>query len=154
MPFLENCEEAHTKTSIHHVITKKSFKIEYTKLYVASLLVIFSIQKSNTDNQSETTLKVNRYYCRHFSVAVSFSKISFRNSGHFHNIMNTFKVWKSNTLIPRNLRNSIICGLHFIPNPRNLRQKFDNLRFSNFEKCNLANKIHQTWLNFMKMTPF
>ena len=42
------------------------------------------------------TLKVNRYYCRHFSVAVSFSKISFRNSGHFHNIMNTFKVWKSN----------------------------------------------------------
>ena len=42
------------------------------------------------------TLKVNRYYCRHFSVAVSFSKISFRNSGYFHNIMNTFKVWKSN----------------------------------------------------------
>ena len=43
-----------------------------------------------------STLKVNRYYCRHFSVAVSFSKISFRNSGYFHNIMNTFKVWKSN----------------------------------------------------------
>ena len=42
------------------------------------------------------TLKVDRYYCRHFSVAVSFSKISFRNSGYFHNIMNTFKVWKSN----------------------------------------------------------
>ena len=45
---------------------------------------------------SHTTLKVYWYYCRHFSVAVSFSKISFRNSGYYHNIMNTFNVWNSN----------------------------------------------------------
>ena len=57
MPFLENCEEAHTKTSIHHVITKKKLKIEYTKLYIASLFNNISIQNSNIDKQSETRFK-------------------------------------------------------------------------------------------------
>ena len=57
MPFLANCEEAHTKTSIHHVITKKKLKIEYTKLYIASLFNNISIQNSNIDKQSETRFK-------------------------------------------------------------------------------------------------